>query len=221
MKRKTLFPSLKITTYIVLFFCMVTSCGDLVSTVVFTEPQPADEKALTAFPERLQGKYVGNNGVSTIIISENLITRINDYEIGGKISDLDSTLYISGDELIDKTTGKKEKVTVRGDSVLMHIHEEDTIANIPSGNVLKKFKGYYFLNRGNKTEGWTVQRLALSDGKLTTAYISDSTACSKLDELAEKPTDTIPRQYTISKRKFKKFLKSDGFSDHDTFTRVR
>jgi hypothetical protein len=223
MRRKTLVPTIKIAMLITLY-AATSGCGGALSSPTFSEPQPADEKALKSFPDRLQGRYIHNDGVSVITISEDHIVRVRDYEMGKLRAELDSSVYISGDELIDKNTGERNKITLRGDSVLIHFHEEDTIASIPAGNVLKKFKGYYFLNYGDKENGWIVQRMALSNGKLITAYVSDSVAIAKLKELAEKPVDTLSQQYSIysvSKKNFKTLLKSEGFSDEDTFTRIR
>jgi hypothetical protein len=207
---------------LLLLACLIiVSCGNQITTVSFSEPQPADKKALLTFPEKLKGKYISNDGAATLFVYDKLIVKVSDYEVGTKTSELDTNYYLSGNKLINKKNNEQEDVIIRGDSVLIHIHDEDTMANIANGDILKKFKGYYFLNKGNMEDGWIVTRLALTDGKLTTAYISDSTALNKLEELAEKPLDTIARQYSISKRKFKVLLKSDGFSDYDTFTRIR
>lgn len=197
------------------------SCNDLSEMVSFKEPQPANKKSLSAFPGKLKGKYISQDQASVLSIYDNYIIEITDYEFGTKRSDLDSSYSISGDTLIDNYSGYKEKITSKGDSIFAHVHDEDTISNLTTGDILKKFKGHYFLNKGNNKDGWHVTQLTLIKGNLITAYISDSTAFSKLIELAEKPLDTVTKQFVIDKRKFKALVKSGGFSDHDTFTKVR
>jgi hypothetical protein len=204
-----------------LYCFTVLGCRAPIETVIFSEPQPADKKALPSFPERLQGKYISNDETRTLFISGQRIVQISDYESGVAKTDLDTSYYLSGDTLINKRSSEREKITLRNDTIFTHYHDVDTLNDLTKGDVLKKFKGYYFLNQGDKENGWVVQRLALSDGKLTSAYISDSMAFNKLKELAEKPLDTVSKHYTITRDKFKVLLKSNGFNDYDTFTRIR
>jgi hypothetical protein len=170
----------KNTLFLLVCLIFFVSCDNNFTIVSFSEPQPAGKKSLPAFPEKLKGKYISNDETATLLIYDKTIVQITDYEVGIKKSDLDTNYYLSGNKLVNKSNGEKEDVIVRGDSVLMHIHDEDTVTNIAHGDVLKKFKGYYFLNKGIEEGGWIVTRLALTDGKLTTAYISDSIAISSL-----------------------------------------
>jgi hypothetical protein len=89
-------------------------------------------------------------------------------------------------------------------------------------NVVRKFKGNYFLNtRYNKTS-WSVEKMNLSKGQLTISSISTKDDIENLKEMTETAQDTvINSNFTATKKEFKKFVKNDGFSDSEAFVRIK
>jgi len=56
---------------------------------------------------------------------------------------------------------------------------------------------------------------------LTMGNISIEEDVNKLKEITETLEDTISTQFSLSKRQFKKFVKQEGFSEQETFVRIR
>jgi hypothetical protein len=118
-------------------------------------------------------------------------------------------------------TGEKTFVKKDGDSLVIHIHSESTIFQIGPVTALRKFKGYYFLNT-QYGKGWEVQKMQLVKGQLTISSISSTKELDDLNQLVEKPQDTVPPyEFTLSKRQFKEFIKNEGFSEGETFVRQK
>jgi hypothetical protein len=116
----------------------------------------------------------------------------------------------------------KEVVKRNGDSIITHVHYIDTLFQINYDNVVRKFKGYYFLNKRYDKESWEVQKMKLSKGKLMISSISDKNDIESLKTITESSEDTVaPYNFTASKKQFKEFLKNNGFSDSETFVKLK
>jgi hypothetical protein len=190
--------------------------------VTFNEPQPTDIDNLSKFPKRLQGQYMSLADNSTLSISDKLIQRIYDYDYKIHPNQLDSTTQLSGDTIIDLTTNEKTVIKRDGDSLINHAHYIDTLFQMDYDNVVRKFKGYYFLNTRYDKTSWEVKKIQLEKGQLVISGISTKEDIENLKEITETATDTIPPyKFTATKKQFKKFIKNDGFSDSETFVRQK
>jgi hypothetical protein len=188
--------------------------------VTFTEPQPTETDNLSKFPKRLQGQYLSLADNSTLSISDKLIQRTYDYDYKVHSNQLDSTSQLSGDTIINLKTNEKTVIKRDGDSLVTHIHYIDTLFQLNYDNVVRKFKGYYFLNTRYDKTSWEVKKIQLSKGQLTISSISTKLDIDNLKEITETPTDTIPTyKFTATKKQFKEFIRNDGFSDNETFVR--
>ncbi len=195
------------------------SCDPVVS---FTEPQPLNMKNLSDFPRRIQGKYLSMEDSSTLIINNKLIQRIYDYEQKIHPSQLSADEKLSGDTLINQATNEKILVMFDGDSILYRLHYTDTIFLINYDNVVRKFKGYYFLNTRFGKNGWEVKKLQLSKGQLVVSSISGQSDIDNLKAIAETVQDTtLPYQFKATKKQFKKYIRNEGFSDNEIFLRQK
>jgi hypothetical protein len=134
---------------------------------------------------------------------------------------LDSTQYLSGDTLINKATGQREIAVVTGDSIIVHHQGIDTLFAVSSQGVLKKFKGYFFLNRQLASSYWEVYRLSLEKNMLIIGHITDSTDIALLKELSENTHDSTGYVFRPTQKQFNTYLKRDGFKNRDTFMRVQ
>ena len=206
-----------ITTIIIL--TSLFACGP---TVTFNEPQPTDTDNLSKFPDRLQGQYLSLADNSVLVIGDKLMERIYDFDQKIHPSQLDSNSRLSGDTIINLTTNTREVVKRDGDSLLSHFHYIDTYFQMDYDNVVRKFKGYYFLNKRLGEGSWDVKKIELSKGQLVISSISTKQDIENLKTLTESTQDTIASyKFTTTKKQFKEFIKNDGFSDSETFVRQK
>ena len=190
--------------------------------VTFNEPQPPDTDNLSKFPKRVQGQYLSLANKSTLLISDNLIRRIYDYDDKIHPNQLDSNSKLSGDTMIDLKTNEKNLIKRDGDSLVFHVHGVDTLFRLSYDNVLRKFKGYYFLNIRYNKESWVVKKVHLSKGQLIISGISTKQDIETLKEITEMSQDTVPvYRFSPTKKQFNEFIKRDGFSDSETFVKQK
>lgn len=201
-------------------FIILTSLFACEPPATFNEPQPTDIDNLSKFPKRLQGQYLSLADSSTLSISDKLIQRFYDFDYKIHPSQLDSTSRLSGDTIIDLKTNEKHLIKRVGDSLITHVHYIDTLFQMDYDNVVRKFKGYYFLNTRYDKTSWEVKKIQLAKGQIVISSISSKLDIENLKEITETPLDTIPPyKFTATKKQFKKFIKNDGFSDSETFVR--
>ena len=206
-----------ITTIIIL-----TSLFSCQPPVTFNEPQPTDTDNLSKFPNRLQGQYLSLADNSTLVIGDKLIQRIYDFNQKIHPSQLDSNSRLSGDTIINLTTNTREVVKRDGDSLVTHIHYIDTLFQMDYDNVVRKFKGYYFINKRYDNESWEVKKIELSKGQLVVSSISTKQDIENLKTITESTQDTVaPYKFATTKKQFKEFIKNDGFSESEKFIRVK
>ncbi len=145
-----------------------------------------------------------------------------DYDQKVHPDQLDSSSRISGDTLINLKTNERVAITHDGDSLVEHIHYVDTLFQMDYDNVARNFKGYCFLNIRHGKDRWEVKKVQLSKGHLVISSISSEPDVDNLKTLTETTQDTVgPYNFTTTKRQFKKFIKSDGFSDSEVFVRQK
>ena len=190
--------------------------------VTFTEPQPVDTDNLSKFPRRLKGVYLSLSDSSILSINDKLIQRTYDFDYKIHPNQLDSTARLSGDTLINLETKERELIKRDGDSLKIHIHSVDTLFQMDYDNVVRKFKGYYFLNTRYDKTRWKVEKMNLSKGQLILSSISTKEDIENLKEITETTQDTVTNyNFTATKKEFKKFVKNDGFSDSETFVKLK
>jgi len=189
--------------------------------VTFTEPQPKDVSAIDRFPQRIQGKYLSSQDSTFLWITSNSMIRIYDFNEKLHLSQLDSTQQIIGDSLFDLKTNQGQLIRIEGDSIVMHVNEVDTLFKFDKHNVLKKFKGYYFVNIYRSEANWEVKELEPSRGKIILSDISPKEDLSQLKAIAESSQDTTPCVLSPTRRQFKKFVRNEGFMDSEVFLKLR
>ena len=150
-------------------------------------------------------------------INNQIIIRHYDYDIKVPKDSISSSYKLVGDTLIDQANGTKVKVIVEGHTIIQHEEWSDTLFNISADNVLKKFKGYYFLNSLYSGSSWEVKKISLEKGVLKVSSISAKDDIQKLKEITETTADTASTLFTLTRRQFKKFVRQDGFGEQETF----
>jgi hypothetical protein len=194
------------------------ACGPVVT---FSEPQPVDVKSLKEFPRRLHGNYISTLDSSSLYINRSSIIRNYAIEIIKAVNNLDSGYVLKNDTLLCSFNGEKWPVAIHDDSIYGNIPIVDTLFRIDENGVLKKFKGYYFISNRLKGNNWEVKKINLARGKLEMSYIRNPEDIQKLKAITETNFDTLPCQINLTRKQFKQFVKDDGFSDSETFIKVK
>jgi hypothetical protein len=207
-----------ITAALIISTLWLSGCEPIAT---FNKPQPEGVDALTSFPGRLQGQYLDSNGASVVTIADQSIVRSYEYDIRTPKDSLGLSAKTLNDTLMDRGDGVKEKLVVQGDTVIRHMRGSDTLFHISADNVLKKFKGYHFLNTRQSDTAWEVKKLSLCRGTLTVGAISTNNDIKQLKELTESNGDTTSTNFSLTRRQFRKFIRHRGFSEEETFTRVK
>jgi hypothetical protein len=207
--------------YPIFFSCIIAVFLYSCDTVTFDQPQPGSVKPLSAFPKKIQGKYISTNQASVITIADELMTIVYDYDEKIHKDSIRSYYKLIGDTLIDVNNGSKKKIVVNGDTIVQHQNWTDTIFHISQDNILKQFKGYYFLNEQIQPNVWTITKIRLKNGVLTIGRISKENEIVQLREITETTADTTSTHFNLTKRQFKNFVQHHGFSDEETYTRMR
>lgn len=185
----------------------------------FNKPQPDAVKAQSAFPERLWGKYLSTDQASVVTVTGQLIIDHLEFDLKVHKDSLGAAYKVIGDSLVN-TDGTKQRASLKGDTIVIHANSIDTLFNISADNVLKKFKGYYFLNTRYDSSSWIVRKLSLKKGVLTIASIEEEADIEKLKEITETTADTLSTPINLKRRQFKTFVRRGGFAEEESFTRM-
>ena len=210
-----------------LLLCLLSTAACRPS-VLFNAPQPADEKDLKSIPKRLHGIYVNMAEPDTLIVTDKYVLLMDANAITGHKSELDSGFIVNGNFVINRKTGEQYYYVQSGDSVTAYYFSPDTIFSFYREDVLRKHKGYFFMNRyypyseADNSSGWAVQRLHLKRGKIVLSWIGSVEDIENLMKNTESPQDTVIHQpFSPTKKQFTELLVDDGFSDGEVFVIVR
>ncbi|WP_269242518.1 hypothetical protein [Flavobacterium limnophilum] len=210
MKNKLLFLNLSL-------LIILNSCKEPI--VTFEEAQPKNVKEVNAFPKKIIGNYYNTENKTELIISKYSIFKKMIVEDTLKISEIDKNEIIKNDSLFNIKTKEKYKIKRINDTLFSNYVYSDTIFDINKTNVLKKFKGYFFLNKLiEKTGFWEVEKLNLSKGVLTINGIETENELDLLQSITETKMDTIkPFRIKPTKKQFKEFIKKNGFTKGEIY----
>ncbi len=203
----------------VFLLIILNSCKEPI--VTFEEAQPKNIKAINAFPEKIIGNYYNTENKTEITISKYSILKKMIIEDTLKISEIDTNEVIKNDSLFNTKTKEKYKIKRVNDTLFSNYIYSDTIFTINKQNVLKKFKGYFFLNKLiDKTGFWEVEKLHLTKGVLTINGIETENELELLQSITETKMDTIkPFRIKPTKKQFKEFIKKNGFTNGEIYVK--
>ncbi len=195
---------------------VLVSCADLVR---FEEPQPAGKPNEKRIPKRLIGQYLSLDDSAKLTVADGLIIKYSIADFSDKIESIDMK-DIKGDTTYSGTDDKlKFDVVIKGDSTFQRWSYYDTLFDVIRGDILRRYKGHYFLNEQVSANSWRVTTLTKIDNGLIVGTISTKGDISNLRVVTETKPDTI-FSFRPTKREMKKFLKGKGFSDKDTFIKI-
>lgn len=202
-------------TVLILLLLAFNSCKE--PLVTFIVPQPENVREQKEFPNKLIGTYYHAEGSSYLIIEKHFIikrTTINDTL---SISELSENERIIKDTFYDRNSNQKFKIRVVNDTLFTDLIILDTVFNIIKGDVLKKHKGYYFLNtKWEKT--WTVEKLSLAKGILQINSIKTQEEITLLETITNIKIDSaVTFKVKPTKKQFQEFVKRNGFSEGEIY----
>ncbi|KAA3651861.1 MAG: hypothetical protein DWP98_01975 [Bacteroidetes bacterium] len=193
------------TVSLIIIFMSLYACEP---PITFTEPQPINTANLPKLPRQLHGNYLSLTDSSSLIISNTLIQRIYDFDYKIHPNQLDSTSKLNGDTLTNVNTNESTIIQWKSDSLIIHINSIDTLFQLNYNHIIRKYKGYYFLNTRYDNTSWTVEKMQLSKKHLTISGISKAQDIESLQEFTSNPPNANAKQeFTATKKQFKSLLK--------------
>ena len=194
------------------------ACSTNEPPVTFNEPQPAETRNLSRFPNKLRGNFLSLNDNSLLIISDKLIQRVTTIDNVIHLSELDSNSRLSGDTIFNSITNSTIVVTRKGVSLYHHGRYIDTLFQIGINNVLRRQNSNYFLSTKHDDESWIIQKINISDDQLLISNISLEMDKESLKMITKLTQDTIsPFKYKATQKQFMNFINSGGFKETERF----
>lgn len=202
--------------YFILLVILLYSCKE--SIVQFSEPQPEHKNDMKSFPGKLIGNYYNSENETDLEITKYFIIKkilVRDTINRKELSEFE---VLNNDTIINKKTSEKIIVKKLNDSLFTNYVYTDTIFRIDDENVLRKFKGYYFLNFKTRENNWSVKKLFQKNGQLNINDITTKEEIELLEEIIETKKDsTKPFVIKPTKQQFREFLKRNGFKEGEIY----
>jgi hypothetical protein len=128
--------------------------------------------------------------------------------------------HIAGDSLTNRADRTKHPLKIHGDTAIRHIYETDTLFTISENQVLTAFKGFHFLNIQQEDSTWEVKKIRIKKGTLSMAALSKQEDLKKLREIKATVDDTVSTYFNLSRKQFREFVRQNGFTGEERFTRI-
>ncbi|HPV57619.1 MAG TPA: hypothetical protein PKW61_10865, partial [Tenuifilaceae bacterium] len=176
---------------IILFSLFIlTTCGPQVK---FVQPQPKDGKNLTRIPREYYGQYSCNTDSSILVIdstsvvsywiSEEIVPRDSIVEIERDLKltiKRDTQIYVSEKRENWLSNGLYLDIKFKGDSVKVNVKAENRMFEISDSQLVRKYRGYCFLNTRTTDGIWLVKVLHLKGNTLNFDDLLDTEQVKKL-----------------------------------------
>lgn len=208
---------MRLTT--ILLFLILSSCGDLVR---FETPQPEGQKDEKSIPRRLTGVYFNIDDSTKLTVTTKEIIETLEKDFKGLLTELDSVdrATIKTDTSFSETSeNMRIDMVVKGDSIFQHLDYKDTLFTFDKNDILRKFKGYYFLNRQRSANSWSVTKLTKTKKGIILGTVSDKTDIENLRELTDTKADTV-YNFRPTKKQLRQFLNDKGFQNEKIFIKI-
>jgi hypothetical protein len=198
-------------------------------TILFNSPQPEGKKDLYHFPARYLGEYEEIGDSSIFVLEKYLIKERYPSDISAPRSEIDTSReFILRDNIVFiPGTGEEVPVITRNDSIFGTYITYDTVFRISDKNLLRKFKGFYFLNIRNDEEEWIVYKLKFGkDGHASLCDISKDDEIEGLKEITtvieEQNDKGKVTKYIIKpeREEFKQIIKEGYFKECTEYRKV-
>ncbi|MCK5169197.1 MAG: hypothetical protein KAQ75_04890 [Bacteroidales bacterium] len=203
---------------ILLVLAFFIGCGPY---IWFKVPQPEGRENLSEFPDELTGKYSSVYDTSTIRIeSDKIIREYRENLVMTKVEFSEET----GDSISEDTSftfADNWDITVNsfGDSVKVFSRKDEELFKISDQQILREYKGYYFLNYQDTNDYWKVKILNLVkdtlefDIILSDDDIENIRNITKVETVQDTTEESSKYFLKPTKRELKKILKKRSTGD--------
>jgi len=202
-------------------------------SIKFEVPQPPGADNLNSLPKSLWGTYFSNADSTFLTIDAQRIVEWIDLEnrtvLDSLGMEIDSTLVTySISDTIQLTEGMFDirLKFLPMDSVIIFYSYRDTVFEISEKQILRKYRGYYFLNYERKEKNWNVRRLTLIKGELSfskvriTKDISELRQITGVEELKTDSGTVVGYRLNPTRRELKELMKH-SFSETATYQKLK
>lgn len=199
---------------------MVFSCKEAEETnlISFTNAQPEGKSNLKEFPSKIFGIYRNYDTQEELTINKNTIisTKFVTDTFPSRLKD-----SLKDEKLFNSNYRFNKFETLKNDSILVTYEVIDTIFDIKK-NILKKFKGHYFLNYKRDSLEWNVKKLSFNKNILNLNSIETKNEIKIMEAvMALKSSDSISKLVVKpTKKQFKEFINKSGFKNGDSYLKI-
>ncbi|MBS1558735.1 MAG: hypothetical protein JST69_08390 [Bacteroidetes bacterium] len=200
---------------------VLVSCVDVAR---FEVPQPEGVKDEKSISKKWVGKYLNLTDSTLLLVTQELIVKVASFNTKDALSKIDSADLMKMGSLKQGRVeaGFDHAITdfkIEGDSIFYHTTTHDTLFFQSERFRIRKFKGYYFLNKQIAPGSWEVYKLEKVKEGIITGTISTKQELNELRAVTETYSDTIYR-FRPTRKQFKKLLQENGFKTEQKFLRI-
>ncbi len=219
--------------YILLSSILLISCGDSV-IVRFKTPQPVGVKPADTFNRKVRGTYIhcSDKGDKLMISHTSILNqRVFEFRTHRNDLEIDSTVSVNrynNQDLEGYFNNNGFSIEFHGDTLKAFASYVDTIFQVSEEQVLKKFKGSYFLNTKVGESKWEVNRLDINKKQLVIGEITPSDTLLRFDfveknEEKNELNKIKKTEYSITptKKEFKRLIKSNTFNQSKCYRKKK
>lgn len=188
----------------------------------FETPQPEGQKDEKSIPRRLTGVYFNIDDSTKLTVTTKEIIETLEKDFKGLLTELDSVdrVTIKTDTSFSEISENfRLDIVVKRDSIFQHLDYKDTLFTFDKNDILRKFKGYYFLNRKRSANSWSVTKLTKTRKTIILGTVSIKADIENLRELTDIDADTV-YNFRPTKKQLREFLNDKGFQSEKTFIKI-
>jgi hypothetical protein len=235
--------------FLAISLALLASCDEGMPEVTFDNPQPAEIENETFFGKRIQGTYVQQvysssftdesllpiaEDTTLLAVAPDLVTALHKTWYKGHRNDLflaDSSIRTDKQAIADYAQDQGfANVRWEGDTLRAFQEIKDTIFQLNGENVLRHFRGSYFMNQRLANGRWALTRARLQGKYLTFSkvYAYDSTGTLyqeitpvKLTKTQKDTTESIELSINPTKKELRKIIREDLFVTESVYKRIK
>lgn len=197
----------------------------------FEEPQPSGDKDENKFKNKFQGSYLCLEDSSILTIGKDNI--VQQWRITANITktQIDTTDEIELKDGLLYTDNDAEPfhVIFRGDTAELTYDYDKIIFELADNQLLRYYKGMYFLNFKESEDLWSVKTVTLDkEGILTINRIHGGEQeiqmikeMTSVDTITDKQGKIVDYRVRPTRKELKEILKSDLFKEGKEFQKIK
>jgi hypothetical protein len=209
------------TKIIILFAVIISySCKETSQDLIsFNVSQPEGKNKLNEFPSRLFGIYKNYDTQEEITICKNIIFSVKFIKVTIPKSLKDS---LKNEKLFNTYFKITKLESIKNDSLLVTYKIIDTIFELKK-DVLKKFKGHYFLNYQQNSMKWNVKKLSYNKNVININAIETINEIKTMEDIMGLNSNDTLHSLIVkpTKRQFKEFINKSGFHNGSSYLKIK